>query len=122
MSHKIAIIAPYAGLSDAAQQVCSELEAEAEIVVGDLDEGVKAARKLIDQGVEVIISRGGTATAITNQLDEPVVEIIVSPYDIIRAVASAKRYGRPYRHRRISECYIWQQKLGRSIRCKNRGT
>lgn len=66
VSHKIAIIAPYAGLSDAAQQVCSELEAEAEIVVGDLDEGVKAARKLIDQGVEVIISRGGTATAITN--------------------------------------------------------
>lgn len=93
MSHKIAIIAPYAELSDVAQQVCSELEVEAKIVVGDLEEGVKAARKLIDQGVEVIMSRGGTATAITNQLDEPVVEIIVSPYDIIRAVASAKKHG-----------------------------
>ncbi|MGB4631414.1 MAG: PrpR N-terminal domain-containing protein, partial [Tepidanaerobacteraceae bacterium] len=36
---------------------------------------------------------GGTATAISRQLDEPVVEIIVSPYDIIRAVANAKKYG-----------------------------
>ncbi|NLZ54697.1 MAG: sigma 54-interacting transcriptional regulator, partial [Thermoanaerobacteraceae bacterium] len=93
MSYKLAIIAPYPELSKIAQQVCDELEVDATIAVGDLEEGVKAARKLIDEGIDVIISRGGTATAISGQLDEPVVEIIVSPYDIIRAVASAKRYG-----------------------------
>lgn len=93
MSYKLAIVAPYPELSDIARQVCDELEVEAAIVVGDLEDGVKTARKLIDEGAEVIISRGGTATAIAKQLDEPVMEIIVSPYDIIRAVASAKRYG-----------------------------
>ncbi|HHY70297.1 MAG TPA: sigma 54-interacting transcriptional regulator, partial [Thermoanaerobacterales bacterium] len=93
MSYKLAIVAPYPELSKIAQQVCHELEVEAVIAVGDLEEGVKAARKLIDDGAEVIISRGGTATAIAKQLDEPVMEIIVSPYDIIRAVARAKRYG-----------------------------
>ena len=93
MSYNIAIVAPYPELSKIAQQVCDELEVDAMIAVGDLDEGVKAAKKLIEKGAEVIISRGGTATAISRQLDEPVVEIIVSPYDIIRAVASAKRYG-----------------------------
>ncbi|AEE91698.1 Proprionate catabolism activator, Fis family [Tepidanaerobacter acetatoxydans Re1] len=93
MPYKIAIVAPYVELSDVARHTCDELEVAAKIVVGDLEEGVKAAKKLIDEGAEVIISRGGTATAITRQLDEPVVEIIVSPYDIIRAVASAKRCG-----------------------------
>ena len=93
MSCKLAIVAPYPELSKIAQQVCDELEVDAAIVIGDLDEGVKAARKLIDDGAEVIISRGGTATAIAKQLDEPVMEIIVSPYDIIRAVARAKKYG-----------------------------
>ncbi|WP_296970732.1 sigma 54-interacting transcriptional regulator [Tepidanaerobacter sp. EBM-38] len=93
MPYKIAIVAPYVELSDVARHTCDELEVAAKIVVGDLEEGVKAAKKLIDDGAEVIISRGGTATAITRQLDEPVVEIIVSPYDIIRAVASAKRCG-----------------------------
>ncbi len=93
MPYKIASVAPYVELSDVARHACDELEVAAKIVVGDLEEGVKAAKKLIDDGAEVIISRGGTATAITRQLDEPVVEIIVSPYDIIRAVASAKRCG-----------------------------
>jgi len=93
MSYKLAIVAPYPELSKIAKQVCNELEVAAAIVVGDLEEGVKAAKKLIDEGVEVIISRGGTATAISMQLDEPVVEIVVSPYDIMRAVASAKKYG-----------------------------
>ncbi|WP_213974434.1 sigma 54-interacting transcriptional regulator, partial [Tepidanaerobacter acetatoxydans] len=93
MPYKIAIVAPYVELSDVARHTCDELEVAAKIVVGDLEEGVKAAKKLIDEGAEVIISRGGTATAITQRLDEPVVEIIVSPYDIIRAVASAKRCG-----------------------------
>lgn len=93
MSYKIAIVAPYPELCEIAKQVCNELEVDAAVVVGDLEEGVKAAKELMDKGVEVIISRGGTATAISRQLDEPIVEIVVSPYDIMRAVASAKKYG-----------------------------
>lgn len=93
MSSELAIIAPYPELAEMAKQVCDELEIKAEIVVGDLEEGVKLAKKFVKSGVEIIISRGGTATAIMEKVGEPVIEIMVSPYDIIRAVASAKKMG-----------------------------
>lgn len=93
MSLELAIIAPYPELAEMAKQVCDELEIKAEIAVGDLDEGVKLAKKFIKGGTEIIISRGGTATAIMEKVGEPVIEIMVSPYDIIRAVASAKNIG-----------------------------
>jgi len=93
VSYKIGIVAPYPELSKIAKEVLKELEIDARVVVGDLDKGVMAAKRLIEEGVEIIISRGGTATAIAQKLDEPVVEIIVSPYDIIRALTEAKKYG-----------------------------
>lgn len=93
MSSEIAIIAPYPELAEIAKQVCDELDIQADIAVGDLEEGVKLAKKFVKSGTEIIISRGGTATAIMEKVGEPVIEIIVSPYDIIRAVASAKKFG-----------------------------
>ena len=93
MSLELAIIAPYPELAEMAKQVCDELEIKAEIAVGDLDEGVKLAKKFVKGGTEIIISRGGTATAIMEKVGEHVIEIMVSPYDIIRAVASAKKIG-----------------------------
>jgi transcriptional regulator with PAS, ATPase and Fis domain len=93
LSSELAIIAPYPELAEMAKQVCDELEIKAEIAVGDLEEGVKLAKKFVKSGVEIIISRGGTATAIMEKVGEPVIEIMVSPYDIIRAVASAKKMG-----------------------------
>ncbi|MGB9859280.1 MAG: sigma 54-interacting transcriptional regulator [Moorellaceae bacterium] len=93
MPGRLALIAPYADLARLAQEVCRELAMEAYITVGDLAEGVRIARELAAQGVEVFISRGGTATAIAWQLDAPVVEIAVSAYDLVRALAEARKYG-----------------------------
>lgn len=94
MSYQIAIIAPYQELANMGTQVCKDLGINVVIVVGDLGEGVQAAKDLMAKGVDVIISRGGTATAITRQLNVPVVEISVSAFDLVRAIVDARKYGK----------------------------
>ncbi|MDW7674208.1 MAG: sigma 54-interacting transcriptional regulator [Bacillota bacterium] len=93
MPSRIALIAPYIELAELAQQVCEELGLNAEVHVGNLAEGVQVAQELAPQGIEVIISRGGTATAISSQLELPIVEIVVSAFDLVRAVAEARAHG-----------------------------
>lgn len=94
MSHRLAIIAPYTELTNLARQVCGELGIRASIHEGDLDEGVRIATNLAAQGTEVIISRGGTATAIAEKVELPVVEIRVSVFDLIKAIGQAKNCGK----------------------------
>lgn len=97
MEHKqtcrLAIVAPFKELADLSLQTCQELSIESLVGVGDLSEGVTVAKGFVDQGAEVIISRGGTASAIQEALDIPVVPIAVSGFDLVRAVAEAKVYG-----------------------------
>ncbi|MQL52059.1 AAA domain-containing protein [Desulfofundulus thermobenzoicus] len=91
---KIALIAPYDELSRLASEVCVELGENIAIATGDLVEGVSVAKQFIEQGMEVLISRGGTATAIRASVNVPVVEIAISGFDIIRAINQARRKGR----------------------------
>ncbi|GEA14887.1 sigma-54-dependent Fis family transcriptional regulator [Moorella sp. E308F] len=93
MSH-LGLVAPYAGLAALARQVCAELGEDVTITIGDLAEGVKVARELAARGAEVIISRGGTATLISRHVEVPVVEIAVSAFDLVRALAEARELGR----------------------------
>jgi len=58
--------------------------------MGDLKEGLRKGRELIERGVEVIISRGGTAKLLKEQLPIPVVEIQVTAYDILGALQKVK--------------------------------
>lgn len=93
MSARLALVAPYTELAELAHQVCRELGLRSTVAVGDLAEGVRVARELVARGAEVIVSRGGTATAIGLHLDVPVVEIAVSAFDLVRALADARSYG-----------------------------
>ncbi|MDN5344801.1 MAG: hypothetical protein PWQ18_913 [Clostridia bacterium] len=91
---QLALVAPYPDLAELARQVCAELGEDVTIAVGDLAEGVRVARELVGKGAEVIISRGGTATAISRHVEVPVVEIAVSAFDLVRALAEARGQGR----------------------------
>ncbi|GFN21700.1 MAG: sigma 54-interacting transcriptional regulator [Thermoanaerobacteraceae bacterium] len=93
MSARLGLVAPYGGLAELAHEVCRELGLQATVAVGDLAEGVRVARDLVARGIEVIVSRGGTATAIGRELDVPVVEIAVSAFDLVRALGAARTYG-----------------------------
>ncbi len=90
MATQIGIVAPYPDLAVLCQDVCVELSEPAEIGIGDLAMGVDIAREMQDSGIDVIISRGGTALSIERAVEIPVVSIEVSPLDIIRAVEEAR--------------------------------
>src|SRR4051812_40696345 len=91
----IAFIAPDVSMLESARQLFKTHHSDIHIVKGLLHEGVAIATSLCAKGTEIIISRGGTATAIRNAgLEITVVEIPITGFDIIRTVEKAKLHGR----------------------------
>ncbi|MCK4309814.1 MAG: sigma 54-interacting transcriptional regulator, partial [Candidatus Atribacteria bacterium] len=87
MNYSIAFIAPYKKLGELFSEVCREMNKNIPVVIGDLEEGACKAAELEEQGIEVLISRGGTAIAIKKKVTSlPVVEVQVSGYDLIRVL------------------------------------
>ena len=92
MYYSIAFIAPYKKLGELFSEVCREINKDIPVVIGDLEEGARKAVELEEQGVEVLISRGGTAIAIKEKVTNlPVVEVQVSGYDLIRVLHQARQ-------------------------------
>jgi len=92
LKYNIAFIAPYKKMANLFSEVCHEFNKEITIKIGDLEEGVQQAKELEKQGIDVIISRGGTAIAIEKELsDIPVVRIQISGFDIIRAIHKIRK-------------------------------
>ena len=100
---EILVIAPFAALADGVRRVLAErLAREAgrfRVVVADLAEAEAIARKEMQEGVKVIVSRGGTAELIEQSAPVPVVKIQVSLVDVLQAALAsgaahtAKRIG-----------------------------
>lgn len=88
------MIAPYEELADLARLVTGEMAEEIEIKTALLDEGVIIAREMEAQGCQVIISRGATAKKIKESGRAiSVVEIRLTGYDLMRALAEARGEG-----------------------------
>ncbi len=68
------------------EAVVKELGVNVLIFEGDAENGYSVARQAVADGVEVIISRGGTARLIRSSFPIPVIDIEVSAYDIIRCL------------------------------------
>lgn len=90
MNQNIALIAPFSDLANRAKDIIKRFDFQIEIVIGNQHEGFKLGRSLVKQGFEVLISRGGTAQLLKQELEVPVVEIRVSVYDILRALRKIK--------------------------------
>ncbi|API92952.1 MULTISPECIES: PrpR N-terminal domain-containing protein [unclassified Virgibacillus] len=60
------------------------------IEVANLEEGVKLAQTAEEDGYELIISRGGTATMIQEKVSLPVVPIDITGYDMLRVFTLIK--------------------------------
>jgi transcriptional regulator with PAS, ATPase and Fis domain len=82
----VVLIAPYEGMAEMAKEICKEFERPIVIEVGDLQEGLRKAGNLMERGAEVMISRGGTAQLLKQELMIPVVEIQVTTFDILGAL------------------------------------
>ncbi len=81
---ELVLIAPFENLAALAREIVRAEKIDIAVMVGDLQEGVEAAKKAVAKGAQVIISRGGTYTMIKNAVKVPVVEIELSSYDILR--------------------------------------
>lgn len=90
MYDRIAFIAPYEDLKKIAEEVMGEKGIYLDTYVGDLQLGVDSAIKAKKDGKKIVISRGGTAKVIQEQVDIPVVEIKVTGYDLLRVLNKYK--------------------------------
>lgn len=83
----IVLVAPYPDLMHQAKMIVSSIPYDVDIVEGNLHKGLRAAQKAIEEhAVQIIISRGGTASLLKQHLSVPVFEIEVSGYDLLRAI------------------------------------
>ncbi|MGE5586994.1 MAG: sigma 54-interacting transcriptional regulator [Clostridia bacterium] len=92
----IALIAPYDNLARVAAEVSRNIRRPVRVERALLGEAPEVARRLKKEGVQVLISRGGTALVLQDARDLglPVVEIRVTAYDVVRAIAKARLFGR----------------------------
>lgn len=82
------LVSPYPELVKVAESVAGDYpELDLTIHEGDLSEGLAAALGSMDSGYDVIISRGGTAQMLEDELSIPVIEIDVSAADLLEALA-----------------------------------
>ncbi len=91
----IAFLAPHTSMLEKARAVFQKKHSDIRCEQGLLSEGVKVASSLVAKGTQIIITRGGTASAIRNAgLEVVVVEVPITGFDIIRTVEQAKLHGR----------------------------
>ncbi len=94
---KILGIAPYDGMKTLMQNAAKDRDdLDLDVYVGDLKEGVKIAQQYYQSNYDVIISRGGTAELLRQSTTIPVVEIVLSVYDILRAIKLSEAYAQQY--------------------------
>ncbi len=92
---KIGYIAPNIRMATIASDVFDEHGVEDVFIeIGNIDRGADKAVSLVkEKGVKAFIARGGTALAIRQRLNLPVIEIPIFTEDIARALLKASKFG-----------------------------
>lgn len=93
MKIRALVVAPYEGLGEIVRQVVRDFpHFDIEIEIGNLEEGLKIVRRKNIENYDVIISRGGTAEYIREEVSVPVIDIQVSGYDMLRTLTLVNSY------------------------------
>jgi len=93
----IAFLAPDDGMFIAAQELFKSTHHDIYVTKAAFSESVAIAAALVAGGTEIIIARGSAASAIRNAgLNVIIVEIYITGFDVINAIAKAKLYGRSF--------------------------
>ena len=91
--NNILVIAPYEALVMKAEKMKENCDIPYTVIPGNLKENLDEIRTYINQGVKILISRGGTAQTLRNTFDLPVIEIPVTSVDILMALSKASEQG-----------------------------
>ncbi len=121
MKVKIGFISSFANEQRIIREVAEKYADQVSISIrsGILESAVPAAKQFEREGVEVIISRGGTALMIEKMVGVPVVTSLDSLSDILQALMHAKRLGKFIgitTHKPIIEVEMLQRLLNIRIR------
>ncbi|MQL53119.1 PAS domain S-box protein [Desulfofundulus thermobenzoicus] len=92
MRPKIALITPYSELGMLAGEVACELNESLVVKQAALEEAIQVVRKLEEENVDVIISRGGTAAVIRKNTSIPVVLCEANTFDVLLALHQGKKF------------------------------
>jgi PAS domain S-box-containing protein len=92
MIHKIVFIAPDEKLAARAKGIIADLDGEIAVYQGSMEEGLTLAKMAVENGANIIISRGRTGNLIKEKLDVPVVNLETSSFDIINTIDKAVGY------------------------------
>ncbi len=92
MNWKIVFVVPDEKLAKTAEEVIYEHNEDIEVYRGSFSEGLRYARQAINNGANIIISRGGTGSLIKRNVEIPVVEIEFGSYDVINSINKAIEY------------------------------
>ncbi len=92
---KILLVAPYPDLVKTAQATLETSPYSVKILLGDLQQGLEVAGSQIARNeADIVVSRGGTASLLRQNLTIPVFEIDVSGYDLMRSIYPQVRRNR----------------------------
>lgn len=87
MAEDILLVAPYSQLAGLAEEVRKQASIPFKIIMGNLDERSEEIDFYIQNGIKVVVSRGGTAQYLRERLSVPVVDIPVTSFDILNAIS-----------------------------------
>lgn len=93
---KIGLIAVYREMAEVARKAALTLEEELDLIIREavLDKALDSACEMVARGVEVLISRGGTAEELRRSVEIPVVDCRITTYDILLALYKARSHGK----------------------------
>lgn len=94
---RILIVAPYKGLDEVFERSCKDFpNLNPDIITGNW-ESVRNDLAVLDMGqYDLIISRGGMAKRMRSAYQLPVLELEVSPFDILRVLKNAQQTGKSF--------------------------
>ena len=92
MLPKIMITSPYPEFAKKTMVICHQLSVKPTIIEAVLEDAVKAVLGVIKtEDVEVVVSRGATATALMNFTNIPVITAEADEFDVLKALLEAKK-------------------------------
>ncbi len=92
--YKLGFIASSIPLVDSACEIADEMNYDLQFSSKGLDEAIPVAKKMENSGVEVIVSRGGTASMLRESLQIPILSIPMTSFDILNSVKKASSLGK----------------------------
>ena len=83
----ILIMAPNFQLLEVCKKIIPQYQETIEVLLGDLQDGLRITKNEISKcSIDIIISRGGTASLLRENLDIPVFDIDVTGFDLLRVI------------------------------------